>query len=85
MDDMIPREPPARHVANGMVGVGAVLVFDGKGGVVRDPAVHEQVIDEVTTAVRALGHEVTGVTPSPILGPAGNREFLLHIRSADAG
>jgi zinc transporter len=34
MDD-IPREPPPRALANGMVGVGAVLVFDGKGGVVR--------------------------------------------------
>ncbi|HEY8577247.1 MAG TPA: CorA family divalent cation transporter [Devosia sp.] len=34
MDD-IPREPPARALRNGMVGVGAVLVFDGKGGVTR--------------------------------------------------
>lgn len=34
MDD-IPREPPARAVRNGMVGVGAVLIFDGKGGVTR--------------------------------------------------
>lgn len=51
----------------------------GKGGVVRDPAVHEQVIAEVTAAVEAMGRRVVGVTPSPILGPAGNREFLAHL------
>jgi 23S rRNA (cytidine1920-2'-O)/16S rRNA (cytidine1409-2'-O)-methyltransferase len=51
----------------------------GKGGVVRDPAVHEQVIQDVTTAVEALGRRVTGVTASPILGPAGNKEFLAHL------
>ena len=33
--DETPHEPSARAIANGMVGVGAVLVFDGKGGVVR--------------------------------------------------
>ncbi|WP_171015810.1 CorA family divalent cation transporter [Devosia sp. FKR38] len=39
MDDT-PREPPARALQNGMIGVGAVLVFDGKGGVVRhEPSV----------------------------------------------
>ncbi len=42
MDDPIPREPPARHVENGMVGVGAVLVFDGKGGVVRHEPTNEE-------------------------------------------
>jgi 23S rRNA (cytidine1920-2'-O)/16S rRNA (cytidine1409-2'-O)-methyltransferase len=51
----------------------------GKGGVVRDPAVHQQVLDDITSAVHALGHEVAGVTPSPVLGPAGNREFLMLI------
>lgn len=50
MDDTIPREPPARHVANGMVGVGAVLVFDGKGGVVR----HEPTADEPKVPVRGF-------------------------------
>jgi 23S rRNA (cytidine1920-2'-O)/16S rRNA (cytidine1409-2'-O)-methyltransferase len=53
----------------------------GKGGVVRDPAVHEQVIEAVTAAVRAMGRRVVNVTPSPLLGPAGNREFLAHVCS----
>ena len=51
----------------------------GRGGVVRDPAVHDQVLAEVTAAVEALERVVEGVTPSPILGPAGNREFLMRI------
>lgn len=50
MDDIIPREPPARHVDNGMVGVGAVLVFDGKGGVVR----HEPTAEEPKVPVRGF-------------------------------
>ena len=56
----------------------------GKGetddGVVRDPAVHERVLREVEDAARAAGLEVAGEIPSPILGPEGNREFLLHLR-----
>jgi 23S rRNA (cytidine1920-2'-O)/16S rRNA (cytidine1409-2'-O)-methyltransferase len=49
----------------------------GKGGVVRDPEVHELVCRSVRDFCSALGYEVWGVTPSPILGPKGNREFLL--------
>jgi 23S rRNA (cytidine1920-2'-O)/16S rRNA (cytidine1409-2'-O)-methyltransferase len=49
----------------------------GKGGVVKDVSVHEQVCDSITELCRALGFLVLGVTPSPILGPKGNREFLL--------
>ena len=49
-------------------------------GVVRDPAVHERVIREVSEASEALGLGIGGVVPSPILGPEGNREFLLHLR-----
>ena len=49
-------------------------------GVVRDPAVHERVLREVADAARAAGLEVAGEIPSPILGPEGNREFLLHLR-----
>jgi 23S rRNA (cytidine1920-2'-O)/16S rRNA (cytidine1409-2'-O)-methyltransferase len=47
---------------------------------VRDPAVHERVLREVTDAARAVGLELLGSIPSPILGPEGNREFLLHLR-----
>jgi 23S rRNA (cytidine1920-2'-O)/16S rRNA (cytidine1409-2'-O)-methyltransferase len=49
----------------------------GKGGVVRDPAVHERVCAEVTSWVKSQGWSVLGVTPSPITGPEGNVEFLL--------
>jgi 23S rRNA (cytidine1920-2'-O)/16S rRNA (cytidine1409-2'-O)-methyltransferase len=49
----------------------------GRGGVVRDPAVHRRVVEEVETALRDLRFSVLGSTPSPLLGPAGNREFLV--------
>lgn len=52
----------------------------GKGGVVRDPAVHERVCEEVKNWAVAKGWRVEGVTPSPITGPQGNVEFLLHAR-----
>ncbi|MCU0587578.1 MAG: TlyA family RNA methyltransferase [Syntrophobacteraceae bacterium] len=49
----------------------------GKGGVVRDPAVHDEVCRAAVDLAESLGCVVLGVTPSPILGPKGNREFLL--------
>jgi 23S rRNA (cytidine1920-2'-O)/16S rRNA (cytidine1409-2'-O)-methyltransferase len=49
----------------------------GKGGVVRDPAVHERVRAETRTWVESQRWRVLGVTPSPITGPEGNVEFLL--------
>jgi 23S rRNA (cytidine1920-2'-O)/16S rRNA (cytidine1409-2'-O)-methyltransferase len=49
----------------------------GKGGVVRDPAVHERVCSDATAWVQSQGWNVVGVTPSPITGPEGNVEFLL--------
>lgn len=53
----------------------------GKGGVVRDPAVHEEVCARVVDWFGALpGWQVLGVTPSPITGPEGNREFLIGAR-----
>ncbi len=54
----------------------------GKGGVVRDPAVHERVLTDVALGAMRLGGLVRGMTPSPILGPAGNREFLMHLTFA---
>ncbi len=53
----------------------------GKGGVVRDQAVHEAVCQSVSDRCRDLGLTVLGITPSPILGPKGNREFLLAATS----
>jgi 23S rRNA (cytidine1920-2'-O)/16S rRNA (cytidine1409-2'-O)-methyltransferase len=48
----------------------------GKGGVVRDPAQHARVVEEVNASARELGLTVLGVTDSPITGADGNREFL---------
>ena len=53
----------------------------GKGGVVRDPALHQEVIDEIGAFSETLGLESMGTTPSPILGPKGNKEFLIHLVS----
>jgi 23S rRNA (cytidine1920-2'-O)/16S rRNA (cytidine1409-2'-O)-methyltransferase len=49
----------------------------GKGGVVREPLVHARVVAEVREALQALGCKVVGEVESPIVGPAGNREFLV--------
>ena len=49
----------------------------GKGGVVRDPAVHERVCEEAAAWVASKGWRVLGVETSPITGPEGNLEFLL--------
>ena len=51
-----------------------------KGGVVRDPAIHERVVREVTEHATGLGLEAIGSIPSPLVGPEGNREFLLALR-----
>jgi 23S rRNA (cytidine1920-2'-O)/16S rRNA (cytidine1409-2'-O)-methyltransferase len=52
----------------------------GKGGLVRDPAVHTRVIEEVAAASSALGLTRVAMTESPITGTEGNREFFLHLR-----
>ncbi|GEM_PF-5890322 len=49
---------------------------------VRSPQVHRQVIEKVWEAARTVGLAVHGLTPSPLLGPAGNREFFLWLRPA---
>jgi 23S rRNA (cytidine1920-2'-O)/16S rRNA (cytidine1409-2'-O)-methyltransferase len=48
-------------------------------GVVRDPAVHRQVLEEVARHAVGIGLMPLGVAASPLLGPQGNREFFLHI------
>lgn len=48
----------------------------GKGGVVRDPAIHRRVLEEVLAAAQAEGYAVRGLIRSPLKGPAGNVEFL---------
>ncbi len=55
----------------------------GKGGVVRDPNLHEEVCRRIETWLDGLaGWRVMGLTESPITGPEGNREFLIAARLA---
>ena len=49
----------------------------GKGGVVRDPALHSRVCNEVQAWLEQAGWQVQGITESPIKGPEGNVEFLI--------
>ncbi|MDQ1333106.1 MAG: TlyA family methyltransferase [Thermodesulfobacteriota bacterium] len=51
----------------------------GKGGVVRDPILHQEVIEELTRFFEHSGWQVQGCIPSPLLGPKGNREFLVYM------
>ncbi|MBV9930146.1 MAG: TlyA family RNA methyltransferase [Alphaproteobacteria bacterium] len=52
----------------------------GKGGVVRDPAVHARVCGAAAAWIAGRGWTVEGIAESPITGPEGNREFLLAAR-----
>lgn len=52
----------------------------GTGGVVRDPATHRAVVGEIHAAARRLGLVPVALVASPLLGPAGNREFLIELR-----
>jgi 23S rRNA (cytidine1920-2'-O)/16S rRNA (cytidine1409-2'-O)-methyltransferase len=52
----------------------------GKGGVVRDPALQAEVCEAIRAWLEAGGWSVAGITESPIVGPAGNREFLIAAR-----
>lgn len=54
----------------------------GKGGVVRDPALHQSVIGAIGDFFSAMGLQCQGPVESPILGPKGNKEFLLHLKRA---
>jgi len=55
----------------------------GKGGVVRDPALHARVCGEVRDWLEAEGWTVDGIVESPITGPEGNVEFLIAARRSD--
>jgi 23S rRNA (cytidine1920-2'-O)/16S rRNA (cytidine1409-2'-O)-methyltransferase len=50
-------------------------------GVIRDPEIHRRTLGEVSGALDAAGAVIMGVMPSPITGPAGNVEFLIHART----
>lgn len=51
----------------------------GKGGVVRDPAIHRRVLQEIAAFAQQAGFAARGLTSSPLKGPAGNVEFLLWL------
>ncbi len=53
----------------------------GRGGVVRDPAVHREVLERVAAGASIQGFGVLGATWSPLTGPAGNIEYWLHLSS----
>ena len=52
----------------------------GKGGVVRDPALHKKTIQDLEDFLKTLGWDIIGHIPSPLLGPKGNMEFLMYLR-----
>lgn len=52
----------------------------GKGGIVRDAALHQKAVDHVVRAATGAGLEVSGVRPSRVQGAKGNQEFFLHAR-----
>ena len=51
----------------------------GKKGVVRDPKIHQMVLDNFVALVHGLGFKILGLTFSPVKGPEGNIEFLGHL------
>jgi 23S rRNA (cytidine1920-2'-O)/16S rRNA (cytidine1409-2'-O)-methyltransferase len=57
----------------------------GKGGVVRDPTVWRAALGRVAASAAAVGWVVVGATVSPLRGPAGNVEFLLHLADRPTG
>jgi 23S rRNA (cytidine1920-2'-O)/16S rRNA (cytidine1409-2'-O)-methyltransferase len=69
--DIIALIKPQFEVGKGQV---------GKGGVVRDPKQHIQVVEKIKLLATQLGCQVVDVCESPLLGPKGNHEFLIHLR-----
>jgi 23S rRNA (cytidine1920-2'-O)/16S rRNA (cytidine1409-2'-O)-methyltransferase len=68
--DIIALIKPQFEVGKGQV---------GKGGVVRNPEQHARVVENVKSLANQLGCRVENLCDSPILGPKGNREFLIHL------
>jgi 23S rRNA (cytidine1920-2'-O)/16S rRNA (cytidine1409-2'-O)-methyltransferase len=57
----------------------------GKKGVVRDKAVHLEVIERVIAYAQSIGFEVLNLEFSPIKGPEGNIEYLVHLKNLEEG
>ena len=73
--DIIALIKPQFEVGKGQV---------GKGGVVRDPDQHAQVIEKIKLVAAQAGCQVVQLCESPILGTKGNREFLIHLRTGSS-
>ena len=57
----------------------------GKKGVVREPFIHQEVIEKIIAFSRKIGFGVCGLDFSPIRGPEGNIEYLIHIQKGTEG
>ncbi len=75
--ELLPPGAPALVLIKPQFEVGKGQV--GKGGVVRDPALRARAVDDVLAAATALGFATEPVVPSPVVGPAGNVEFLARL------
>ncbi len=69
--DVIALVKPQFEVGKGRV---------GKGGIVRDPAQHGHVLQELRDFAGTIGYRTVAEIPSPILGAKGNREFFIHLK-----
>jgi 23S rRNA (cytidine1920-2'-O)/16S rRNA (cytidine1409-2'-O)-methyltransferase len=57
----------------------------GKGGVVRDVQMRKTIISELIQFFKTLNLDCGPVVPSPILGPRGNQEYIIHLSTGDSG
>lgn len=55
----------------------------GKGGVVRDPKIRQEIVQEIKDFFTTRGYETGEVIPSPVPGPKGNQEFIISLRYLD--
>jgi len=84
---ILPRIPPLLREAADVVAL-VKPQFEagrdevGRKGIVRDPAVHERVIERVTRAAASVGLWRQGLADSPITGSEGNKEFLLWLNAS---
>ena len=53
----------------------------GKGGVVRDPVVHQKIINDLKILFTQISLSCSAVVDSPILGPKGNKEFIISLKN----
>ena len=85
LTQVLPRVPPVLRPGADIVALVKPQFEAGRRevrkGIVHDPEVHARVVERVTQAAEFLGLRSRGMTPSPITGAEGNREFLLHLQN----